>query len=401
MKSENNIIITAYACEPYRGSEPEVGLKYIENTMRRNYKLTVITRENNRKNLVDYFKKDYNKIKFIYFDLTLYLKWFTKKSIFIHLYYNLWQLKVAKIINKSINLNNISIIHHLTFINLRSLFSIQKFNKKIIIGPISGGELIDIKFYKYLSIRNIIWEQIRVLFYLLIKYRFLNYKLLKKSSKILISNKDCIKLIPKEFHNKIQIFNQARIDNHLINTPKISNNKLFKLIFVGRLESFKGIKILLKIFFELLKKDNNFNLTIIGDGNMKNYIKNFINKNSLINKIDIIGFMKRNELISFYKKMDLMLFPSFRESAGLVVVEAMSQGMPTIGFDAHGVSEILNDTCGSKIKFKGIPHKTIIDNFVTEIIRYKIDSNFYEIKSRGCIDMAAKLSWHKIPNFYE
>lgn len=57
-----------------------------------------------------------------------------------------------------------------------------------------------------------------------------------------------------------------------------------------------------------------------------------------------IGYVPEEEkMAELYSSMDIFLFPSLSESFGLVVIEAMSCGVPVIAFDCGAIGEIIND----------------------------------------------------------
>jgi len=98
------ILLSAYACEPLKGSEPGVGWRWANELSSRNNKVTVITRKNNKKNIKKKLKNR-NKIKFIYFDLpNLFIKFKSLSKSFSYLYFYLWQIgiyfKIKKLIKK-------------------------------------------------------------------------------------------------------------------------------------------------------------------------------------------------------------------------------------------------------------------------------------------------------------
>lgn len=89
------ILLSAYACDPNKGSEPGVGWNWAVELSSKGNEVWVITRENNRvsieKELEAHPRKNLN---FCYFDLPIWLKLREKKIIGIHFYYLLWQVGI-------------------------------------------------------------------------------------------------------------------------------------------------------------------------------------------------------------------------------------------------------------------------------------------------------------------
>lgn len=119
------------------------------------------------------------------------------------------------------------------------------------------------------------------------------------------------------------------------------------ILYVGRLEKEKGIQDLMKTFKIINSIDNTITLTIVGDGTEKDYIKEYIVSNNLENSIYLKGFLNGEFLRAEYEKASLFLLTSYEESFGLVVLEAMSFGIPVFSFsDAKGAKEIITEKNG-------------------------------------------------------
>ena len=98
-------------------------------------------------------------------------------------------------------------------------------------------------------------------------------------------------------------------------------------IYVGRLEESKGIYELLKVWDTL---DEKFILTIIGGGEIEEGLKSKYNKSNIIFK----GKCSREKTLKSISKAKYLIQPSvLYETFGLTIIEAMSFGVPVIGFD--------------------------------------------------------------------
>jgi glycosyltransferase involved in cell wall biosynthesis len=128
--------------------------------------------------------------------------------------------------------------------------------------------------------------------------------------------------------------------------PKSDFNDYF--LFVGALEAHKGVLNLLQIFLKYKEKIN-AKLLIVGDGTLKNYIKQFIQQHSLDN-IVFLGSVKKDQLYSLYKGAYALLTPSiWPENSPLVVLEALSVGTPAIVSNNGGLPEIMMEIDGKLI----------------------------------------------------
>ena len=126
---------------------------------------------------------------------------------------------------------------------------------------------------------------------------------------------------------------------------KSSNLKDKRLVSVGRLSPEKGYDDLLKIFKELNKTYKDWKLDIVGSGNEEENLKNYIKENNLEKSVTLHGFKDTKFIYDLFNKSSIYLMTSHTESFGIVLIEAMSAGLPCIAFkSAEGANEIIKDS---------------------------------------------------------
>jgi glycosyltransferase involved in cell wall biosynthesis len=116
-----------------------------------------------------------------------------------------------------------------------------------------------------------------------------------------------------------------------------------RLGIVGILDEEKGQHIAIEYFRDVLKNHPEATLHIYGDkeGPYKKRLLEMIRKYSLENTVRMHGFVKDSKAI--YLDMDIMLMCSRSEGFGRVTAEAMQYGIPVIGYDSGGTSEIIEE----------------------------------------------------------
>jgi len=126
------------------------------------------------------------------------------------------------------------------------------------------------------------------------------------------------------------------------------NRKDVKLLFVGQLWEAKGADLAIRAL-SLLKEKNIFaQLTIIGDGKeaYKSYLRKVAKKEKVESEVHLLGKVSREALKNFYRNNDILLFPTYswyKEPFGIVILEAMNQGIPVIASNCGGPKEIIID----------------------------------------------------------
>jgi len=122
-----------------------------------------------------------------------------------------------------------------------------------------------------------------------------------------------------------------------------------RILFVGRLESRKGIDILLEAAPGILKKYPNAVLDIVGDDTIlrpdgTTYKSEFLKQRispEISDRIRFHGRVEEEALRSFYHNCDVFVGPSRYESFGLVFLEALVFGKPVIASNAGGAPEVV------------------------------------------------------------
>lgn len=139
------------------------------------------------------------------------------------------------------------------------------------------------------------------------------------------------------------------LENVPKNTSKLNN---YNLIAIGRLSKEKGFDDLIDLFSKLIEKNNKFKLKIIGYGDEEENLKKMIKSLNLEKSVKLCGRKNSEEIMSELLNSSMLLMTSHTESFGIVLIEAMSCGVPCIIFDdAKGACEIIEeDYNGFKIK---------------------------------------------------
>lgn len=188
---------------------------------------------------------------------------------------------------------------------------------------------------------------------------------LLENSKLLLKYKSKVSIIPLSFS---PIFKCDFVKDRLPNKP-------FKLLFVGKLRSYKGVDVLIQSILEL-----DVILTIVGDGPELESLTNLVNYLNIKNKVIFKSQVSNDILLSEYSAADLFVLPSINEAEafGLVQLEAMSFGLPVINTKLNsGVPFVsINEYTGYTVKPNDISEmRTGISKIFSSQIVYNQFSN--------------------------
>jgi len=165
----------------------------------------------------------------------------------------------------------------------------------------------------------------------------------KNLNKVILVSKELYSYYDYLFRSKELSCKCVYIPNFIMQgSNEVTNLNNNKLISVGRLSKEKGFIDLIDVFKLIDMEDGNYELNIIGDGLELNNINKKIIDLNLSRKIKLLGYQDQDYINNMYLNSCLYLMTSYTESFGLVLVEAMSYGLPCIAYSsAEGAKDII------------------------------------------------------------
>lgn len=166
-------------------------------------------------------------------------------------------------------------------------------------------------------------------------FGFFELNFLRLSSSIIIPSPYVLyrtqQLLPKKKIDFIEI--AFKEDQNVTKNIEVNNGEL---LFIGTIEYRKGLHLLLDSLYLLKKHNKNFKINIIGSVVDKNYYLKLLEKvytYGLENSVKFHGRVSSEILHDYLLHSDLFVFPSLLEGYGMVIIEAMSYGIPVVAFN--------------------------------------------------------------------
>jgi glycosyltransferase involved in cell wall biosynthesis len=350
--------VSAYACEPYKGSEPNVGWQWARQ-IARFHDVTVITRTNNRvpieKALASY---DGPRPTFRYFDLPEWLVGLKGKGMPVVLYYILWQAWLRFKVRR--DLKDFDLIHHVTF----NSFTVPGFwwftGKRVVLGPLGGGQICPWRFVSMLG-RKMPFEIIRSLQLMTGRFNPYLYVRFCMAERILVANQDTLRRIPHTFHRKVIPMLEAGVtSNQIVPRRSRPNGPGLKMIWVGRVVKTKGLELGVRALAAARKEVPGITLTVVGDGPEVAVLKGRTRDLGVGDAITWRGWLWHEQIRSLIKEHDVLLFTSLRDTSGNVILEAMGCGLPVIALAHQGAKVMTTERTACRIN-PVTPSQTIAD----------------------------------------
>ena len=170
----------------------------------------------------------------------------------------------------------------------------------------------------------------------------------------------------------------------------MDNEKI--ILYVGRLVYEKGIQHLIAAMPKILSNYHDSKLIIAGRGGMMDELKAEARNLGLGNKVYFTGYLDSKQVQKMYKCADVAVFPSTYEPFGIVALEAMLAGVPTVVSDVGGLNEIVNHGVDGMKSYAGNPN-SIADSVIALLKDHQLAAN---VSKKAKQKVKEQFNWEKI-----
>ena len=366
--ANKTILIGAYACEPYKGSEQGVGWNWALQIAKRN-KVIVITRSNNEPVISEYLKKHpIDNITFYYCDVPDSIRKYKKGSKGVHWYYYLWQYYCYKTAKEILKKEHVDYTFTVTFGNMWLPTFLYKLPVKHIWGPIGGEAGIPKILWNKITLKQKVVECIRLINpYIPISNPF--YKqICKKSYKIIVRTEDVEKVLPSSCKEKVVVCLETGASKEDCLNFKASAEKLVAtddLVHVGQMIPRKMLDIAILSFAKVADKYPHVKFNLVGTGPEKHNLKALAKSLGLEKRVVFHGVKPREEAIALMQQSAIIVHPSVYEGGCWSLFEAMMSEKAIVCFDVSGNHVLMSDDCAELVPMMG--HDEAVNIFAQKL----------------------------------
>lgn len=391
------VLLSAYACEPDRGSEPEVGWQRAIHMLALADEVWVLTRSNNRKVIeADPLSHD-SKLHFIYYDLPAWALTLKKSVWFLPFYFILWQWGAYRTAVRRHSEKPFDRVYHVTFASMRSGSFMGRLGIPFIIGPIAGGERSPFCLRRGMPIRGQLSELVRDLGILWQRCNPLARAAFAAAERIYVTTEESLRLIPKKWRYKTTVQPAVATLGGTTTNNERPLPEAPRFLFAGRLIHWKGAHLAIRALAEVRRSLPTATLTLIGTGPDEQWLKRLANTLKIAGAVVFSGQLDRNLLIGKLRSYTAFVYPSLHDSGGLVVLEALSKGLPAICLDLGGPGMMVNAHCGIVVPTANAGEAQIVTRIAAAMVSLcSIPANESQRLSKGAIDRANELSWARV-----
>ncbi|ERT08036.1 glycosyl transferases group 1 family protein [Lyngbya aestuarii BL J] len=347
------ILLSAYACQPNKGSELGFGWNWAWNLAQLGHEVWVLTRSHAESQAAweDVLAtKPQPNLHFVAVDIPNYFKPYLKGKIGVYLHYFIWQIQAYTVALELDKKHNFDLIHHVTWGSLTAGSWLWRLNKPFIFGPVGGGQIAPPAFKSYFldqwrseAFRSFANTQ-------LLSLNLIARQTVSHADLILVTNQETGHLAKRLGASWVKLFLDTGLEENFFpgSPPTRSQTQALKLLWVGRLFHRKGLLLALEAISKV-KTEIPIQLTIVGGGSLSQYIPQWLEKLEIESKVEVKGQIPWTEVKQEYLTNDVFLFTSLRDSFGSQLMEAMAYALPLIVLNHQGAGDLVPDTAGIKV----------------------------------------------------
>ena len=347
------VLISAYACEPGKGSEPGVGWNWVRQIARFADEVWVITRANNREVIEEALAREpLPNVHWVYFDLPRWARFWKKGQRGVHLYYYLWQIgayRIAKRLHRKVGFD---LVHHVTFGSYWLPSFISLLPVPFVWGPVGGGESAPKNFYKTFSWRGRLYEAARDVARWLGEHDPFVRMTARRAAVVLVSTPEtCIRIRNLGAKHILSLSQMGVEAKELEKLTAISLNEgnLVRFVSIGRLLHWKGFHLGLQAFAHFVREFPQSEYWVVGNGPERQNLERLARDLNVADKVRFWGALPRTVALEKLAQCDVLVHPSLHDHNPSVCLEAMAAGRPVICLNLGGPALQVTEDTGFKI----------------------------------------------------
>jgi glycosyltransferase involved in cell wall biosynthesis len=350
------VLISAYACEPNKGSEPGVGFACLRASATQ-HETWVITRANNvpaiESALVDFPFRD--RIHLVGVELGPRALSAKRRlgSVGLHPYYDRWQVKMAEVALELDREVDFDVIHHATFASYWTRIGVAAVRKPLVVGPVGGAASSPLSLIPVLGWRGLPGELARRWARPLVSRMTGSRRAIGSAAIVLVQNPTAFRVLNGR---GLEVVPNALIGaQDLVNpTSAEGSSTRAPVVFAARLVPWKGGTLALHAIRHI--DDDSIILDVYGAGPDESRLRRMAQRLHIEERVRFKGLVSRDELLRALSRAGALLHPSLHDDAGLVIAEAMSVGTPVVCLDLAGPPVVAS--YWTKTPFRAVPAST-------------------------------------------
>ena len=351
------ILLSAYACDPLRGSEEGSGFNWLWQVAALGHEVWCLTTPRGRANLEQVLAERAadpvaGRIHPVYITVPKAVDYAYRWQPGVYLHYLAWQYRAWRVARQLDAEVNFDVVHHVTYNSLQLASWLWRLKKPLLLGPLGGGMTAPATLRRYLpdwfkteTVRNGISS-------LLTRFDPNVRQSVRHAALVLVANRDTAALARRLGACRVELVMSAALAADYFPAayaprPPLAGREL-RILWLARLFPRKGLHLVLDALGQVDKRVK-FHLDVMGDGPVGPLVPGWIAAADLTDRVTWHGSVPYEATRAAYLGHDLFMLCSLRDTYANQYLESMALGLPILTLDHHGATDFIPDAAGLKV----------------------------------------------------
>ncbi len=358
------LLLICYECSPYIGSEWAVGWGRLLGAAKV-AETHVVTSEANYRHLVRARAegKVPTNVHFHTPEPDARLRKMEKKAgMFAYNYraYNHWHRLAVESMRTLHAREQFDLVHQVNVCTFREPGYGLELGIPYIWGPMGGSQNYPMRFLRALPAKEAVKEALRGVANRVALRKRRVRSAAQRATLVMAANSTNLVDFRRAFQRDVQLLletglhtvhepNRARFEDRIACKAAGISAPPLRLLWSGELHTRKALPMLLRAL-ALVRPEIAWQLDVLGDGPMQAAWSAESQRLELSDRVRFLGRQSFTDAVAEMDSADLFCFTSLRDTSGNVVLEALAAGVPVMCFDHQGCGDIVDATCGVKVR---------------------------------------------------
>lgn len=344
-----NLLLSAYACEPGRGSEPGFGWNWAVHLAAEGHRVHVLTAEIHRAAVEARLAgRPVEGLGVTFVATPAWAEPVLRGQAGVYLRYFLWQHDTLQIARGLHARRPFDLAHHVTWGSVAAASPLGGLGVPHVLGPVGGGQVAPPGFQDYFApgwpaeaVRSALMRHV-------VPRLPAPRRRLAETDLVLATNRDTKALAERMGAPRVELLLDSGLPAAFFSRPprKPSAGGPLRVLWVGRLMPRKALRLSLEALARMQRPST---MTVLGDGPQGPRVADWVRTLRLEGRVDWRGHVPWETVRAAYRNHDLLLFASLRDSFGSQLLEAMANALPIVTLDLHGAGDLVPDAAAAKV----------------------------------------------------
>lgn len=276
------------------------------------------------------------------------------RGLGVYPYYYRWQRTALRAAASLHARRPFDVVHHVTYASFRVPCHLHKLGVPLIWGPVGGGEGLPLRFAdpRWIGWGEAFDEVVRWAWNREVAMDLRLHRTARAARLCAFTTAQSRAVFPQDVDaivmSSVQL-DPGELELLSRRTAGPPPPTGMRVAFAGRLLGWKGPTLALHAFADYAEEFGAARLEIYGDGPLRAPLRSLADKLGVGDKVVLHGRVDRKDLLEGYADHHAFLFPSFHDSGGFVVLEAMAAGLPVLCLDVGGPADVVPSLAGHKV----------------------------------------------------